>query len=116
MSDYEIRRLDIRQMIALTDLMLSFKFTNTTFFYFLFVLQKSIRAAKHKSSVKQFLEMRRYYFEFLFVQVLIKKYEENLKLLSKIPIRRKSRKMSFPKNTAKLCEKVLNRNFTIRKY
>ena len=116
MSDYEIRRLDIRQMIALTDLMLSFKFTNTTFFhFFLFVLQKSIRAAKHKSSVKEFLEIRRYYFEFLFVQVLIKKYEENLKLLSKIPIRRKSRKISFPKNTAELCE-VLNRNFTIRKY
>ena len=113
MSDYEIRRLDIRQMIALTDLKLSFKFTNTTFF--LFVLQKSIRAAKHNSSVKEFLEIRRYYFEFLFVQVLMKKYEENLKLLSKIPIRRKSRKMSFPKNTAELCE-ILNRNFTIRKY
>ena len=116
MSDYEIRQLDIRQMIALTDLMLSFKFTNTTFFhFFLFVLQKSIRAAKHNSSVKEFLEIRRYYFEFLFVQVLMKKYEENLKLLSKIPIRRKSRKMSFPKNTAELCE-ILNRNFTIRKY
>ena len=54
MSDYEIRRWDIRQVIALTDLMLSFKFTNTTFFrFFLFVLQKSIRGAKHKSSIKQ---------------------------------------------------------------
>ena len=121
MSDYEIRRWDIKQVIALTDLMLSFKFTNTTFFhFFLFVLQKSIRALNisHPSSNYPDLlpEMRRYYFEFLFVQVLIKKYEENLKLLSKIPIRRKSRKMSFPKNTAELCEKVLNRNLTIRKY
>ena len=54
MSDYEIRRWDIRQVITLTDLMLSFKFTSTNFVhFFLFVLQKSIRAAKHKSSVEQ---------------------------------------------------------------
>ena len=51
MSDYEIRRWDIRQVIALTKLMLPVGYS--FFFIFFFCLAKSIRGAKHKSSVKQ---------------------------------------------------------------